>query len=66
MNPVRWSLIFTIARGLLLLHNVRLLPKPKEPEQYAKELWTTMLQVFIIGISFRTSYFHLSLENGYS
>lgn len=66
MNPVRWSLIFTIARGLRLLHNVRLLPKPKEPEQYAKELWTTMLQVFINNIPFRESYFDLSLENDYS
>jgi hypothetical protein len=45
MNPVRWSLIFTIARGLRILHDVRLLAKPKQPEQYAKELWTTMLTV---------------------
>ncbi len=47
MNPVRWSLIFTICRGLRLLHDVRLLAKPKQPEQYAKELWTTMLTVLI-------------------
>ncbi len=47
MNPVRWSLIFTIARGLRLLHDVRLLAKPKEPEQYSKELWITMLTVYI-------------------
>ncbi len=47
MNPVRWSLIFTIARGLRLLYDVRLLPKPKQPEEYAKELWTTMLTVMI-------------------
>lgn len=45
MNPIRWSLVFTIARGLRLLHDVRLLPKPKQSEQYAKELWMTMLTV---------------------
>ncbi len=47
MNPVRWSLIFTIARGLRLLHDVRLLAKPKQPEEYAKELWTILLTVFL-------------------
>ncbi|CAF2850969.1 unnamed protein product [Rotaria sp. Silwood2] len=47
MNPVRWSLIFTITRGLRLSHDVRLLPKPTQPEQYAKELWTTMLTKII-------------------
>jgi hypothetical protein len=46
-NPVRWSLIFTISRGHRLLHEVRLLAKPKDSEQYAKELWTTMLTVII-------------------
>jgi len=53
MNPVRWSLIFTIARGLRLLHDVRLLAKPKQPEQYAKELWITMLTVFIEILHFQ-------------
>jgi len=47
MNPVRWSLIFTISRGLRLLHDVRLLSKPTQSEQYAKELWLTMLTVLI-------------------
>ncbi|CAF3970362.1 unnamed protein product [Rotaria sp. Silwood2] len=47
MNPVRWSLIFTITRGLRLLHDVRLLVKPNQSEQYAKELWTTMLTKMI-------------------
>ncbi|CAF4915020.1 unnamed protein product, partial [Rotaria sp. Silwood1] len=47
MNPVRWSLIFTITRGLRLLYEVRLLAKPNQPEQYAKELWTTMLTKMI-------------------
>ncbi|CAF3812228.1 unnamed protein product [Rotaria sordida] len=47
MNPVRWTLIFTITRGLRLLHDVRLLAKPTQPEQYAKELWTTMLTKMI-------------------
>jgi hypothetical protein len=50
MNPVRWSLIFTIARGLRLLHDVRLLSKPTQSEQYAKELWLTMLTVLIKNI----------------
>lgn len=44
--PVNWSLLFTIARGHRVLHDVRLLPKPKESEQYAKELWTTMITVY--------------------
>ena len=48
MNPVRWSLIFTITRGIHLLHDVRLLPKPKQSEQYAKELWLTMLNVYFL------------------
>lgn len=47
MSPVRWSLIFTMSRGLRLLHDVRLLPKPNEPEQYAKQLWTTMITKMI-------------------
>ncbi len=47
MNPIRWSLIFTISRGLRLLYDVRLLAKPKQPEEYAKELWRTMLTVLI-------------------
>lgn len=62
MNPVRWSLVFTIARGLRLLHNVRLLAKPTEPEQYAKELWTTMLQVRIVIIHFREKSICLSFD----
>ena len=45
-NPIRWSLIFTISRGHRLLHDVRLLPKPTDPEQYAKDLWTIMLTVY--------------------
>jgi hypothetical protein len=53
MNPVRWPLIFTIARGHRLLHDVRLLPKPKQPEQFAKELWTTMITVFSFFIYHR-------------
>jgi len=47
MNPIRWSLIFTISRGLRLLYDVRLLAKPKQSEEYAKELWRTMLTVLI-------------------
>lgn len=47
-NVVRWSLIFTISRGHRLLHDVRLLAKPKQSEQYAKELWSTMLTVLIL------------------
>ncbi|CAF1316968.1 unnamed protein product [Adineta steineri] len=46
-NSVRWSLIFTISRGHRLLHDVRLLAKPKQSEEYAKELWTTMLTKMI-------------------
>ncbi|CAF1236923.1 unnamed protein product [Rotaria sordida] len=46
-NPIHWALIFTITRGHRLLHDVRLLPKPDEPEEYAKELWTTMLSKMI-------------------
>ena len=45
MNPVRWSLIFTMTRGLRLLHDVRLLAKPKQSDEYAKEVWTIMLTV---------------------
>ena len=48
MNPARWSLIFTIARGLRLLHDVGFLPKPSQSEEYAKELWTIMLKVRIL------------------
>lgn len=44
-NPTRWSLIFTIARGLRLLHDARLLSKPKDSEEYAKDLWMKMLNV---------------------
>ncbi len=47
-NSIRWSLIFTISRGHRLLHDVRLLAKPNQPEQYAKELWTIMLTVWIL------------------
>ncbi|CAF1189299.1 unnamed protein product, partial [Adineta ricciae] len=47
MKPVRWPLIFTIARGLRLLHDVRLLPKPNQPEEYAKQLWTILLTKLI-------------------
>ncbi|CAF1392236.1 unnamed protein product [Adineta steineri] len=47
MNPVRWTLIFTITRGLHLLHDVRLLAKPKQCEEYAKELWTILLTKMI-------------------
>ncbi len=57
MNPVRWSLIFTIARGLRLLYDVRLLPKPKQPEEYAKELWTTMLTVMIENLPVQKNFF---------
>ncbi|CAF3651048.1 unnamed protein product [Rotaria socialis] len=46
-NPIQWPLIFTITRGLRLLHDVRLLPRPQEPDQYAKELWMTMLAKMI-------------------
>ncbi|CAF5155208.1 unnamed protein product, partial [Rotaria sp. Silwood1] len=35
-NPIHWSLIFTITRGHRLLHDVRLLSKPNQPEEYAK------------------------------
>jgi hypothetical protein len=51
-TSVRWSLIFTISRGLRLLHDVRLLAKPKQPEQYGKELWSIMLTVFIFSWNF--------------
>ena len=44
-QPIRWSLIFTLARGHSLLHDVQLLPKPNESEQFAKELWILMLNV---------------------
>ena len=37
--------MFTISRGHRLLHDVRLLTKPNQSEQYAKELWTIMLTV---------------------
>ncbi|UJR22353.1 hypothetical protein I4U23_025415 [Adineta vaga] len=47
MNPIRWPLIFTIARGLRLLHDVRLLSKPNPSEEYAKELWTILLTKMI-------------------
>ena len=47
MNPVRWPLIFTVANGHRLLHDVQLLEKPKQCEQYAKELWTTLLTKLI-------------------
>ena len=48
MKPVRWLLIFTIVRGLRLLHDVRLLPKPNQPEEYAKQLWTILLSVLFL------------------
>jgi hypothetical protein len=58
MTPVRWSLIFTISRGLRLLYDVRLLAKPKQPEEYAKELWKTMLTVIDdFSCSFKISLF---------
>ena len=61
MNPVRWSLIFTITRGLRLLHDVRLLTKPNQPEQYAKELWTTMLMVVFFFIFLKYSFYKKKL-----
>ena len=50
MKPVRWLLIFTIVRGLRLLHDVRLLPKPNQPEEYAKQLWTILLTVLFLCV----------------
>lgn len=44
-NPINWSHVFTISRGHRLLHDARLLPKPEQSEDYAKELWITMLTV---------------------
>ncbi|CAF0948619.1 unnamed protein product, partial [Didymodactylos carnosus] len=45
--PVRWGLIHTIVRGYKLLHDARLLSKPKNLEQYTKQLWATMLRKMI-------------------
>lgn len=45
MDTVRWPLIFSIARGLRLLHDVNLLPKPQQHDEYAKELWATLITV---------------------
>ncbi|CAM4805641.1 unnamed protein product [Rotaria magnacalcarata] len=64
MNPVRWPLTFTITRGLRLLHDVRLLTKPSQPEQYAKELWTTMLAKMIThGEDFDRANIVLTIDN---
>ena len=45
MNSIQWPLIFTVARGHRLLHDVGLLSRPDEPDVYAKTLWSNMLTV---------------------
>ena len=59
-NVIRWPMIFTLSRGYRLLHDVRLLAKPKQPESYAMELWTIMLSVrrfpFSLTILFDASF----------
>lgn len=56
-NSINWSLMFTNSRGHRLLHDVRLLPKPSDPEEYAKELWKIMTTVNILFIEQKTDKF---------